>query len=441
MHLSGFVFKVLVPGGQTLIKKEIPGPDNVDEFLYEINALHSLRESNAKSVIRFEGLILDNERNLVKGLLISYAERGALVDMIYDERGNLPWSLRERWAQQIVEGLSEIHEAGFVQGDFTLSNIVIDENDSAKIIDINRRGCPVGWEPPELSKLIESSQRISMYIGVKSDLFQLGMVLWAIAEEQDEPETKERPLTLESAADDVPLYYREIVSLCLHENPQNRLSARELLSKFPKCNDADATPPRNDVADVPPGLSDVQFPNPSAKSDQIGIENPAGLEAELSNGRAVIPPSNSTNMNATTPITPSATDFTRLESISLPGQDDVIPHTLYASHSTIEPPAFNDHILDDAQIITVSPTEHGQWKEIHVDGNPYLINRRSIELDDSAKRITSITSDAVGREGLQQPPLETDVIFPPLMGELAGIGEHSTLQDCKSPEGPLETDP
>lgn len=36
--------------------------------------------------------------------------------------------------------------AGFVQGDFTLSNIVIDSNDDAKIIDINRRGCPVGWE-------------------------------------------------------------------------------------------------------------------------------------------------------------------------------------------------------------------------------------------------------------------------------------------------------
>lgn len=95
-------------------------------------------------------------------MLISFAEKGALVDMIFDTNGSLSWKRRERWARQITEGLAEIHESGFVQGDFTLSNIVIDEYDNAKIIDINRRGCPVGWEPPEVATLIESGQRISM---------------------------------------------------------------------------------------------------------------------------------------------------------------------------------------------------------------------------------------------------------------------------------------
>ncbi len=127
------------------------------------------------------GVIVDDHDKFIKGLLISYAEQGALIDMIYDSDHGLSWATREKWARQIVEGLSEIHEAGFVQGDFTLSNIVIDNDDNAKIIDINRRGCPVGWEPPEATPLIESSQRISMYIGVKSDLYQLGMVLWALA--------------------------------------------------------------------------------------------------------------------------------------------------------------------------------------------------------------------------------------------------------------------
>ena len=61
-----------------------------------------------------------------------------------------PWARRERWAKQIINGLSNIHEAGFVQGDFSLSNIVIDDKDEAQIIDINRRGCPVGWESPEM---------------------------------------------------------------------------------------------------------------------------------------------------------------------------------------------------------------------------------------------------------------------------------------------------
>ncbi|KAL2012521.1 hypothetical protein VTN00DRAFT_46 [Thermoascus crustaceus] len=229
-HLSGFVYKVLLDG-KAFIKKEIPGPDTVDEFLYEINALHALRGS--RSVIQLEGIVVDDRMEVVKGLLISFAEQGALVDILYDHRGEIEWARRERWARQIVQGLHEIHDAGYVQGDFTLSNIVIDENDDAKIIDINRRGCPVGWEPPEIAVKIESNQRISMYIGVKSDIFQLGMTLWALAMQEDEPERQSRPLVLDADAK-VPDYYRKLVATCLSPLPQDRLSAKELLAFFPQ---------------------------------------------------------------------------------------------------------------------------------------------------------------------------------------------------------------
>ncbi|KAK2759549.1 hypothetical protein FQN54_003028 [Arachnomyces sp. PD_36] len=229
-HLSGFVYKVRSNGKQ-YIKKEIPGPDTVPEFFYEIDALHAL--SGSQSVIGFEGIVMDDDMRVIKGLLISYAEKGSLADLIYDYRGNLTWEKREHWAKQIVQGLTEIHEAGYVQGDFTLSNIVVDENDNAKIIDINRRGCPIGWEPPEIVKKIESKQRISMYIGVKSDIFQLGMTLWALAMEDDEPDRQIRPLTLPADAK-IPEYYRKLVSICLSPKPQDRLSAKELLTFFPQ---------------------------------------------------------------------------------------------------------------------------------------------------------------------------------------------------------------
>ncbi|KAI2636977.1 hypothetical protein GGS26DRAFT_604039 [Hypomontagnella submonticulosa] len=242
-HMSGFVYKVRV-GGQTLIKKEIPGPDTVDEFLYEVNALNSLRFS--RNIIEFYGVVVDDEDEFVKGLLINFAERGALIDVIYDsqEEGSflpLPWSLREKWARQIVQGLSDVHEAGFVQGDLTLSNIVIDRENNAKIIDINRRGCPVGWEPPEATPLIDSNQRISMYIGVKSDLYQLGMVLWALATLEDEPEAHRRPLRLDSEID-VPGWYRRMVEYCLHEDPRVRLQATVLLDLFPQTTYEDDMP-------------------------------------------------------------------------------------------------------------------------------------------------------------------------------------------------------
>ncbi|KAL6829766.1 serine/threonine protein kinase [Trichoderma camerunense] len=232
-HMSGFVYKVSV-NGNMLIKKEIPSPDTVEEFLYEVNALNGLRFS--RHVIDFYGVVVDDNDEHVKGLLISFAGQGALIDIIFEncKENNIgiPWETRERWARQIVQGLADVHESGFVQGDFTLSNIVIDDDGDAKIIDINRRGCPVGWEPPEATALIESNQRLSMYIGVKSDLYQLGMVLWGLAMLEDEPETQGRPLILGPEIN-VPDWYRQMTEICLSDDPRLRLQAASLLRMFP----------------------------------------------------------------------------------------------------------------------------------------------------------------------------------------------------------------
>ncbi|KAK4181900.1 hypothetical protein QBC36DRAFT_1343 [Triangularia setosa] len=273
-HMSGFVYKMRV-NGQTLIKKEIPGPDTVDEFLYEINALNSLR--TARNVIQFYGVVVDDREEHVTGILISYAEQGALIDILYDHAHDhppLPWPIREKWARQIVAGLSEIHEAGFVQGDFTLSNIVIDHNNDAKIIDINRRGCPVGWEPPEATPMIECNQRISMYIGIKSDLYQLGMVLWSLATQDDEPEAQGRPLQIPDDVD-VPAWFARIVYICLSDNPRNRLQALQLLSLFPETEESLTAVPHNEdnylpqeymsdifsITSQPPNVMNGNMPN------------------------------------------------------------------------------------------------------------------------------------------------------------------------------------
>ncbi|KAI1000336.1 hypothetical protein K3495_g7862 [Podosphaera aphanis] len=229
-HISGFVYKVQFQG-QSYIKKEIPGPDSIEEFLYEINALHKL--SNSHHVIQIGGVVLDSKKEYVKGLLISFADKGALIDIIYEGDGQIPWPRRERWARQILQGLVDIHEAGFVQGDFTLSNVVIDAEDNAKIIDINRRGCPIGWEPPEVAALVASNQPISMYIGVKSDIYQLGMVLYALALQEDEPE-KYRPFNLDNFPESVPIYFVNVCLCCLHDQPKFRSQASNLLSLFPK---------------------------------------------------------------------------------------------------------------------------------------------------------------------------------------------------------------
>ncbi|KAI1430214.1 hypothetical protein F5Y12DRAFT_709224 [Xylaria sp. FL1777] len=292
-HMSGFVYKVRT-NGRTLIKKEIPGPDTIDEFLYEVNALNSLRFS--RSIIGFYGVVVDDHDEVVKGLLISYAEQGALIDVIYDsqEQGDqeLSWAVREKWARQIVRGLSDIHETGFVQGDFTLSNIVIDNCGDAKIIDINRRGCPVGWEPPEATSLIDSNQRISMYIGVKSDLYQLGMVLWALATLEDEPEAHRRPLRLRPELD-VPTWYREIVENCLNEDPRVRLQATALLTKFPEMPYDDTYGER--------GLPLISVHNGTSFQNYVANESYAPLDVRTVEPRNSWPCSSASNTQATSP--------------------------------------------------------------------------------------------------------------------------------------------
>lgn len=280
-HLSGFVYRVW-HNERIYIKKEIPSPDTIDEFLYEINALHALHDSD--NVIKLEAIVLDDTKHVVKGLLISFAERGAVVDVLYDHKGQVPWAQRERWARQAVMGLRDVHEEGYVQGDFTLSNIVVDHKNDAKIIDINRRGCPVGWEPPEIAKKIASNQRISMYIGEKSDLYQLGMSLWALAMDDDEPERHDPPLSTHEFPSEIPEWFRNIVRICLSERPRDRLSAKELVGLFPTTAEPDMDSSR--LAEIPPRphpivRTEKQYIDPEAAVERDDIERFKQHEEEL----------------------------------------------------------------------------------------------------------------------------------------------------------------
>lgn len=356
-HISGFVYKISV-NNRAYIKKEIPGPDAVEEFLYEINALCNLQDS--KSVIKFEGIIVDETNQIIKGLLISYAEQGALIDMIYDFKptGQLYWERREKWAWQIVEGLSEIHEAGYVQGDFTLSNIVIDKNDDAKIIDINRRGCPVGWEPPELAKLIESGQRISIYIGVKSDLYQLGMVLWALAEQQDEPERQDRPLTrtMDRHRPDVPDYFRDVVRSCLSDLPRHRLSASQLLAKFPPPAQLEAAKPvvasRESVSTH---RSDKEYIDPATAVDLNDISQHRRHSRNQSSFEEILVP--------VTEYPASSGSY-------------IVQHN---NHRDVYPAHRSVMSLDDSELenelASLPASRETRWEQVYVDGDTKLVQR------------------------------------------------------------------
>ncbi|KAK7543026.1 hypothetical protein IWX49DRAFT_507585, partial [Phyllosticta citricarpa] len=359
-HLSGFVYKVSV-SSRVYIKKEIPGPGSVDEFLYEANALCQLKGS--QSVIDFAGLITDDAGERVTGLLISYADKGALVDLIYDGKATpeMSWPRRERWAKQIVRGLSEIHELGYVQGDFTVSNVVVDANDDAKIIDINRRGCPVGWEPPELAKLIESGQRVGIYIGVKSDLFQLGMVLWALAEQQDEPEREERPLALPMPSGP-PQYYQEVVkapptaarhSYATHRSDKEYIDpltavGHEDIAQCRRCQESERR----------------AHPSSSANLSYADVRPPTEYEA-ASSGSYIVADAGLCGIAADrSPFNDSP--FTRpSSSLSLDGDSE------HERHDPSACPAAAD----------ATDRHERAWERIYEDGNTRLVNNGALRLD------------------------------------------------------------
>ena len=257
-----------------------------------------------------------------------------------------------------------------MQGDFTLSNIVIDTEDKAKIIDINRRGCPVGWEPPEVAALIESKQRISMYIGVKSDIFQLGMVLWAIAMEQDEPETQPRPLTLFDAPVEIPSYYRTLVDICLSDDPRNRRHAAELLRMFPEIVD-DIQPFYERQAT--PDHEEAEYIDPETAVGRDDIDNFRVLSSHSSEANGN-PRSSATHTYVNAPTDMSSEPYyypTRGRSPSPRSLHDVDEPTLTPNHHEN---VNGVHVLEEQAndyfqplIISVSPSRHLEFQGFEQD--------------------------------------------------------------------------
>jgi serine/threonine protein kinase len=377
-HISGFVYKVRYCG-KDYIKKEIPGPDTVDEFLYEINALHALIGSD--SVIQLEAIVVDDQRETVKGLLISFAEQGALVDLLYDHKGEISWEDRIRWAQQAVQGLSEIHEEGYVQGDFTLSNIVVDSENNAKIIDINRRGCPVGWEPPEIAKKIQSNQRISMYIGEKTDLYQLGMTLWALAMDDDEPERHDQPLSTEDFPLCVPRWYCDIVETCLQPRPKHRLSAKDLLKMFPSPSPPLMRPTLHGRSSTARAI-DKRYIEPSAAVERedierLGFSRPRHTEDDFTSRESTVDPV-FTDARSSTYQFYSENSYVGVVRGRRPAPN--------VAHLDMNHMRHQDSGIDlpetceiEPRIIPISPGFDREYDEVDLGGNPYLVSRQSFD--------------------------------------------------------------
>lgn len=191
-----------------------------------------MRNANSK-----RGALLPQRREKATELatfkrVMTNANRVHLKEVLRSYGSDLSWALREKWAVNIIEQVSCIHEGGSLHRNITLATVVIDNNSNARFVQTgaNRKPTP-RWETPELKRLLDVGHAHENYVSVKSDIYQMGMVLWASAELSDRPESFPQPLP--SLATESPGYFLDIVDRCVSERPQGRANAAELLRHVP----------------------------------------------------------------------------------------------------------------------------------------------------------------------------------------------------------------
>lgn len=229
------------------------------ELLYNIRLLHCM--NGLSGFANLVGIVVDTTRIHLKIYLIEFPRaRWKLQDVIQNR--SITWKRREKWAKQLVEGVSRIHSRGFVVGTLcTQSPILIDGSDCVQLWYFKQKfrmgragGC---YYPPECRHFRHVSpttnEAKSPNVTSKADIFHLGLVLWRLAENSPRThnspvciregcsaqahlrydESHLDPIALPSLPESIPQYYRQIVDICRAENPNDRLAAWRLLKLFP----------------------------------------------------------------------------------------------------------------------------------------------------------------------------------------------------------------
>ncbi|KAI4195136.1 MAG: hypothetical protein LQ346_003516 [Caloplaca aetnensis] len=237
--------------------------DSSAEFLYNIKAVHCM--DGAPGSTRLVGVVVDDEGKYLKSYLLEFPRaRWHLIQLAATPS---MWERREKWAFQLVRGLSQIHRKGFVVGGMTIWAIpvVIDNTDSVQFWYFKKHvvaGRLVGaYYPPELRYVRDMPQTADGAdcppATSKMDIFHLGLLLWLLAENKpynraspvcirkrcdsaNDPScdlSHAEPIALPRLPESIPQYFRDMVDDCRAENPSDRPAAWELLRRFPAVSD------------------------------------------------------------------------------------------------------------------------------------------------------------------------------------------------------------
>ncbi|EEU37280.1 uncharacterized protein NECHADRAFT_78389 [Fusarium vanettenii 77-13-4] len=116
------------------------------------NKIDKTQLDSATRVSRLHGLVRDDS-GAIFGLLLTYIDCKN-VTLSCAVKPGLSTVLREKWAAQLRDSITQLHDAGIVWGDAKPDNVLIDSNKDAWIVDFGG-GYTEGWVPKTLAGTIE----------------------------------------------------------------------------------------------------------------------------------------------------------------------------------------------------------------------------------------------------------------------------------------------
>lgn len=141
---------------------------------------------------------------VLRGILLEYHPNGTLSSYL-ESNVFTPWS---RWALQVAEALSYLHDKDIPHMDIKPGNIVISEEGDAVLIDVSGMGFTYEWLSSEMvAKLTDVDDILSMSLDLRksNDIWALGKIFGKMASASSCKEEKELLRSLELAATDKPV--------------------------------------------------------------------------------------------------------------------------------------------------------------------------------------------------------------------------------------------
>ncbi|KAI9516769.1 hypothetical protein NQZ68_013827 [Dissostichus eleginoides] len=182
------------PNGRVLsvavkcLKASVLDSDGLDDFIREVNAMHSLSHQN---LIRLYGIVLTQPMKMVAEL----APLGSLLDRLRKRQGHILISSLCNYAVQVACGMAYLEQRRFLHRDLAARNVLLSTNEIVKIGDfglmralpthtdhyIMEEGhkIPFPWCAPESLK--------SRSFSHSSDTWMFGVTLWEMFTHGQEP--------------------------------------------------------------------------------------------------------------------------------------------------------------------------------------------------------------------------------------------------------------